>query len=199
MTNDTMTIDERIQDLPQELQDTILNFILHDPLPSECTLEASPNLILRTADPNALASSVAVTRLVYGEKQKGRYLPPLGLQLNRDTRAKFAPIYYANRTFVADKRYQLLFWLESLTPEHRSMISTVVISWIFAKKRFGIWPHDEPTFRANLPTKDLRGVCGVHELLPSQEQLVYLVHVWNQDRSFRAECYRFDGTHHVWK
>lgn len=86
----------RIQDLPQELQDNILEALEEFQVPQ--------NLVTITS----------------------AYKPPLPLQLSQKIRAKFAREYYGTASFRCELNWGLLYdWALSLTAEHREMVARV--------------------------------------------------------------------------
>lgn len=94
----TITLDARIQALPQELQDTILSFTDAFHIPD-------------TQNP-----------------RRKRYKPPVALQLNRKLRAKFAQEYYSSVIFEGFGLFDLIIWLRSLRDHHKVLVRNLQLT-----------------------------------------------------------------------
>ncbi|CZT24166.1 uncharacterized protein RCC_09883 [Ramularia collo-cygni] len=133
-TTEFTKLQYHIQGLAAELRDMILEKTLMAALPSEhelilATIEdvtSAPGkgpLQLRAIPSSTEQSFVYISPL--------QYIPPLGLQINRQTRARFAKKYYGNTPFFVcdDETFPMLHncfkWLKSLTQEHRDLIQTI--------------------------------------------------------------------------
>lgn len=107
--HDTDELDERIQGLPQELQDWIMDLVVADGLPS---------------------GFVEIDE---------SYKPPLGLQINHKSRERFAREYYsagvvhrahiiaaAHYTSSTLLAYKFVgIWLKALSPPHRDLLKMI--------------------------------------------------------------------------
>ncbi|KXS99760.1 hypothetical protein AC578_10428 [Pseudocercospora eumusae] len=119
-TDATMSLEERIQRLAQELQDMVFECYMH-------TMASEQNIDINTA-----------------------YQPPKQLQINRATRQTAAKRYYSTNTFIIggidmedlsiawtgsgipdherfDRASATVLWLRSLTADHSFMIETLSV------------------------------------------------------------------------
>ena len=92
------TLNDRIQALPQELQDIIRDYTLDYP--------TTPIAIMMSYD----------------------YRPPINLQINRAIRSTFASTYYTNTTFHSSNSKLLTKFVTALSPEHRDLLESIRLS-----------------------------------------------------------------------
>ncbi|CZT21060.1 uncharacterized protein RCC_06921 [Ramularia collo-cygni] len=131
-------LDSRIQALPQELQDTILSFTDAFDIPTVVKINEYDD------------ERYCLT----GTLHFADFKPPIGLQLNRQLRAKFAKRYFSSVTFecaavrLTDSLdlegepyaplsglHHLSKWVESLDETHRSTIGTLrVFEWVVRRE-----------------------------------------------------------------
>lgn len=139
------TLGSRIQGLPQELQDMVLEFTLLVAVPREHELILGPKTN-SSLSPLKLVGvkSHTPTSVVFVDPHN--YKPPLCLQLSRKTREKFAKQYYSSTTFYVRDNQKFLGicsrWLRSLTRQHRDWITEIFYSSSFKRlnERFDT-PH----------------------------------------------------------
>lgn len=130
--------DKRIQDLPQELQDKILESTLASQIPTSITIN-------RICD---FSSEFKRTSCQLLNPFTKSYTPPIALQINRKLRAEFAREYYSSTVFecltedtygitrmnwkpyLGPGTYQFTRWLASLPSTHLNYIGTLQLSFL---------------------------------------------------------------------
>ncbi|CZT24169.1 uncharacterized protein RCC_09886 [Ramularia collo-cygni] len=101
-------LDQRIEALPQELKDMIVEHLVAATMLPQYTIvparsaNNNSDSHLNLARTSSLGNKGTVIRVHYSSSRPpNTYKPPAGLQINRKTRAEFAKSYYRNNIFSA--------------------------------------------------------------------------------------------------